>query len=145
VAQRLTAGYRSFLGFTADGRRGIVILANTAADADDLGFAALDPVAPLKPTYKAIVLPITLLGDYVGKYRFNSGAVVDFTLKGDHLEAQITGQPAFQILASAKDRFFVTIVDAQLDFEREAGGKVVAAVLHQNGRDLRATRVTTQQ
>jgi serine-type D-Ala-D-Ala carboxypeptidase/endopeptidase len=123
-----------------------VILANTAADADDLGFATLDADAPLKPTYTAIVLPITLLGDYVGKYRFNSGAVVEFTLEGDHLEAQITGQPsAFQIFASAKDRFFVTIVDAQLDFEREAGGKVVAAVLHQNGRDLRAARVTAQR
>jgi CubicO group peptidase (beta-lactamase class C family) len=32
----MTGGYRSFLGFTADGRRGVVILANTATDADDL-------------------------------------------------------------------------------------------------------------
>jgi serine-type D-Ala-D-Ala carboxypeptidase/endopeptidase len=56
-----------------------------------------------------------------------------------------TGQPAFQIFASAKDRFFLTIVDAHLDFEPDAGGKVVAVVLHQNGRDIRATRMTTQQ
>jgi hypothetical protein len=32
-------------------------------------------------------------------------------------------------------------VEAQLDFERDAGGKVVAVVLHQNGRDLRAPRL----
>jgi hypothetical protein len=67
----------------------------------------------------------------------------DFALKGDHLETQITGQPAFQVYASAKDRFFLKIVDAQLDFERDAGGKVVALVLHQNGRDNRAPRMTT--
>jgi hypothetical protein len=47
-------------------------------------------------------------------------------------------QPTFPIFASAKDKFFLKIVDAQLDFERGAGGKVVAVVLHQNGRDIRA-------
>jgi serine-type D-Ala-D-Ala carboxypeptidase/endopeptidase len=49
----MTGGYRSFLGFTADGRRGVVILANTAVDADDLGFATLD-AAPLAPAYRAM-------------------------------------------------------------------------------------------
>jgi CubicO group peptidase (beta-lactamase class C family) len=139
-----TDGYRSFLGFTADRRQGVVILANTAADVNDLGFATLDATSPLAPTYKAIVLPIASLGDYVGTYRFNSGAVVDFTLKGDHLEAQITGQPAFRIFASAKDKFFITFAYAHLEFERDAGGKVVAVVLHQNGRDIRASRVKTE-
>jgi serine-type D-Ala-D-Ala carboxypeptidase/endopeptidase len=239
----LTPGYRSFLGFTADGRRGVVILANTAADADDLGFATLDADAPLAPAYKTIVLPAAslgdyegtyklsekfllkvfrmndglfaqatgqsaipifpsapneffakivgismsftrdpngvisglvlhqngdhaapklsaselppepkeieldavTLGDYIGKYELNSGAVVDFTLKGDHLETQITGQPAFPVFASAKDKFFLKVVDAQLDFERDAAGKVVAVVLHQNGRDIRAPRMTARQ
>jgi hypothetical protein len=117
----------------------------TAADANDLGFATLDVTSPPAPTYKAIVLPIASLGDYVGTYRFNSGAVVDFTLKGDHLEAQITAQPAFQIFASAKDKYLITFAYAHLEFERDAGGKIVAAVLHQNGRVMRATRVTTQR
>jgi CubicO group peptidase (beta-lactamase class C family) len=238
----MTGGYGSFLGFTADGRRGVVILANTAADADDLGFATLDANAPLAPTYKAIVLrsaalddyvgtykladkfllkvfrlndelfaqatgqgafPIfpsapneffykvvrasisftrdangvvdglvlhqngdrpaaklsaselppepketaldaATLGDYVGKYRFNFG-ILDVALKSDHLEAQLTGQPAFPIFASAKDKFFYKVVDAQLDFARNAIGEVVAVVLHQNGRDMRAPRMTTQR
>jgi CubicO group peptidase (beta-lactamase class C family) len=63
-----TGGYRSFLGFTADGRRGVVILTNTAMEADDLGFAALDAGAQLAPAYKAIVLPSASLDDYVGTY-----------------------------------------------------------------------------
>jgi CubicO group peptidase (beta-lactamase class C family) len=42
---------------------------------------------------------------------------------GDHLETQITGQPAFPVFASAKDKFFLRVVDAQLDFERDAGRK----------------------
>jgi serine-type D-Ala-D-Ala carboxypeptidase/endopeptidase len=239
----MDAGHRSFLGFTADGRREVVILSNTAVDADDLGFATLDANAWLAPTYKAIVLPaaslndyegtyklaakflltvfrindglfarasgqdavpifpsapnqffakvagigITFtrdpdgsvtglvlhqngdrtapklsaaelppelreieldaatLGDYVGKYGLSPGVAVDFALRRDHLETQITGQPAFRIYASAKDKFFLKVVDAQLDFERDAGGKVVAMVLHQNGRDIRAPRMTTER
>jgi serine-type D-Ala-D-Ala carboxypeptidase/endopeptidase len=233
-----TGGYTSFLGFTSDARRAVVILTNRVTELDDLGFATLDANAPLAPvvpsamlddyvgTYKLadkfllktfrvndvlfvqatgqVAIPVfpstpteffnkivgfsisftrdlngvvsglvlhqngdhaapklsaselppepkeieldaAALSDYIGKYQLNSGAVVDFALKGDHLETQITGQPAFQVYASAKDKFFLKIVDAQLDFERDAGGKVVAVVLHQNGRDIRAPRMTAQQ
>ena len=237
-----TGGYKSFLGFRADRRRGVVILSNTARDADDLGFAALDADAPLAPVYKAIVLPneqldeyvgtykladkfllkvfrqneglfaqatgqsafpifpfasneffakiawisisfkpdangmvnglvlhqngdrtapklnaselppepkeialdAAVLSDYAGKYQFSFG-VFDVTLKNGRLEAQLTGQPAAPIFASAKDKFFYKIVDAQIDFERDAEGKVIAVVLHQNGRDMRAPRMTSGQ
>jgi CubicO group peptidase (beta-lactamase class C family) len=44
-----TYGYRSFAGFTADGRRGVVVLTDMDAQTDDLGFAALDADAPLTP------------------------------------------------------------------------------------------------
>jgi serine-type D-Ala-D-Ala carboxypeptidase/endopeptidase len=235
----MTGGYATFLGFTADGQRGVVILANTAESADDLGFATLDANAPLP---KAIALPSTSLDDYtgtykiannfllkvfrmndqlfagptgqsaipifpsapneffakvagismsftrdingtvsglvlhrngdraapklsaaelppelreialdpdtvreyVGKYKFNFG-ILDVALKGDHLEGQISGQPAFPIFASAKDKFFYKIVDAQLAFERDTGGKVVAVILHRNGRDILASRMTTER
>jgi serine-type D-Ala-D-Ala carboxypeptidase/endopeptidase len=237
-----TGGYRSFLGFTADGQHGVVILTNTAVDADDLGFATLDGDAPLAPAYNAIDLPSVLLddyvgtyrladkfllkvfrgndglytqatgqgsipifpsapdefiakavrasasftrdpngavnglvlhqngdhtapklsaselppepqeiafdaassGDYVGRYQFDFGALLDVALKGDHLEAQLTGQAALPIFESSKDRFFYKLVDAQLDFERDGGGKVVAVILHQGGHDMRAPRVTAQ-
>jgi serine-type D-Ala-D-Ala carboxypeptidase/endopeptidase len=243
-SSRTAVGPAAFLGFTADGRRGVVILTNnTAAYPDDLGFATLDEDAPLAPTYNAMDLPSaslddyvgtykladkfllkifrmdeglfaqatgqgafpifpsardelfariagisisftrdpngvvtglvlhqngdraaaklsaselprepkeiklegTALGDYVGKYKFDFGAVLDVALKSDHLEAQLTGQAAFPIFASAKDKFFYKVVDAQLDFERDGGGKVTAVVLHQNGRDMRAPRMTTQR
>ena len=72
---------------------------------------------------------------------FDFGAVLDVALKGNHLEAQVAAHPIFPILASARDKFFYKIVDAQLDFERDAGGKVVAVVLHQNGRNMRAPRI----
>ena len=63
------------------------------------------------------------------------------TGRADHLEAQITGQPAFRIFANVRDKFFYKIVDARLDFEREVDGKVVAVVLRQNGGHVRAPRI----
>jgi serine-type D-Ala-D-Ala carboxypeptidase/endopeptidase len=232
----MTGGYASFLGFTADGRRGLVILTNTAASADDLGFATLDANAPaivlpgasldgyvgtykladkfllqvfrmsdglfaratgqnafpifpsapdeffakvagisisftrdsngavnglvlhqngdrsapklsgseLPPELREIDLNDNVLGEYVGKYRFSFG-VLDVTLGSDHLDAQLTGQLAFPIFANARDKFFYKIVDAQLDFKRNEGGNVVEVVLHQNGRDMRASRTATQR
>jgi hypothetical protein len=59
------------------------------------------------------------------------------------VEAQITAR--LPNLRERQRRFFLTIVDAQLDFERDAGGKVVDVVVHQNGRDIRATGVTRQE
>jgi serine-type D-Ala-D-Ala carboxypeptidase/endopeptidase len=98
----------------------------------------------LPPELREVDLGATTLGEYVGKYQFSFG-VLDVTLKGDHLDAQLTGLPTFAIYANARDEFFYKIVDAHLDFERDAGGKVVAVVLHQNGHDLRASRMATRQ
>jgi serine-type D-Ala-D-Ala carboxypeptidase/endopeptidase len=99
----------------------------------------------LPPELLEISLDAATLGDYVGKYRLHPSAVVDFALKGDHLESQITGQPAFPIFASAEDKFFLKVGDAQLHFERDGDGKVVAVVLHENGCDIRAPRITNQR
>jgi hypothetical protein len=106
-----------------------------------------DHVAPKQTGMEPKVIPLdaTTLGDYTGKYGFNFGAALDVTLKSGRLEAQLTGQNAFPIFASARDRFFYKVVDAQLAFERDADGKVVAVVLHQNGRDVRAARMATEQ
>jgi hypothetical protein len=133
------AGIR--ISFTRDGKgvvTGLVLHQNGDHAARKLSAAE----APPEPV--AIALDAVTLGDYVGKYKFDFGAVLDVVLKSDHLEAQLTGQPAVPIFASAKDKFFYKVVEAQLDFERDAGHKVVAVVLHQNGRDMRAPRMAGQ-
>ena len=92
------------------------------------------------PGPKETALSPAVLQDYVGPYQFAFGATLDVTLKDSQLQAQLTGQPAFPIYASATVKFFYKIVGAQLDFERDGSGKVVAVVSHQNGQNLRAPR-----
>jgi hypothetical protein len=46
----------------------------------------------------------------------------------------------YQVFAAARDRFFYEVVNAQLDFERTADGRVKDLVLHQNGQNTTATK-----
>ena len=129
----MTAGYRSFLGFTADGRRGVVILTNTAVDADDLGFATLDADAPLAPAYKAIVLPSASLDDYVGTYKLADKFLLKVFRMNDGLFAQATGQGAIPIFPSAPNEFFAKVAGISISFTRDPNGVINGLVLHQNG------------
>jgi D-alanyl-D-alanine-carboxypeptidase/D-alanyl-D-alanine-endopeptidase len=94
----------------------------------------------LPPEPNEISLDAAALGAFTGRYKFNFG-ILDVELNGDHLEAQLSGQPAFPVFASGSDQFFYKIVEAQLTFERDADRKITAVVLHQNGRDMRALRL----
>ena len=79
----------------ANGRRGVVILTNTAASADDLGFATLDANAPLAPAYSSDRLaPVRLLGDYVGTYKLADEFLLQVFRINDELFVRATGQNA---------------------------------------------------
>ncbi|HYL05243.1 MAG TPA: serine hydrolase [Thermoanaerobaculia bacterium] len=83
------------------------------------------------------------LADYAGDYDFGAfqpGSTFSVSVSGETLLARLTGQPASPVFAVAKDRFEYDVVQAALTFERDAAGKVVAVVLHQNGLDKRAPR-----
>jgi CubicO group peptidase (beta-lactamase class C family) len=140
-----TGGYHSFLAFTPEKKQGIVLLTNHHATLDPLGMALLSGRMPAAMPPAALYPPeVKIVGaeldDYVGSYRLGA-ATFTVTREGERLFARLTGQSAFQVFASAKDEFFYKVVDAQLSFTRNAGGKVDALILHQNGVDRRAERV----
>jgi hypothetical protein len=114
---------------------GLVVHQKGDYPAPKLGPADL-PDAP-----KTVTLDPAMLKDYVGTFQLRPNILLDVTLADAQLSVQLTGQSAFPVYPSAKDRFFYKVVDAQIDFERDPSGAVTALVLHQNGHDLRATRV----
>ncbi len=129
----MTGGYASFLGFTADRKRGVVILTNIQQSVDDLGFATLLKDAKLAPAEKAIHLSAQALDAYVGSYRLAPHFILTVFRQDDQLLAQATGQGALPIFPSTKNDFFAKIENIQISFERNAQGKVTGLVLHQNG------------
>ena len=140
-----TGGYRSFAGFNPATKTGAVVLCNTAYAIDDIGRHILNPEYPLgmlSPPKKrtAVTLEAPVLAEYAGEYPFGPAFSIRITADAEHLYAQATGQPRFEIFAEKKDEFFLKVVDAQISFVRDEGGKVTALVLHQNGMDQKATR-----
>ncbi|HEY4596095.1 MAG TPA: serine hydrolase [Thermoanaerobaculia bacterium] len=84
-----------------------------------------------------------VLAEYAGEYdfgRYQSGATLTVRATPEGLTAMLTGQPAFPVFSTGKDRFEFDVVPAALTFERDPAGKIVAVVLHQNGQDMRAPR-----
>jgi hypothetical protein len=145
-----TGGFRTAMAFDPVKKRGVVVLTNAAVEpsATDLALHVLygAPVAPEKPIppaprqRTAISLPAGDLDKLAGTYVMTPAMSITVTREGDHLLAQLTGQPAFPIFAEAPREFFWRVVDAQLSFTVDAAGNVIGAVLHQNGHDLAGKR-----
>jgi serine-type D-Ala-D-Ala carboxypeptidase/endopeptidase len=148
-----TGGYRTYFGFDPEARTGVVVLMNAVslAGGDDIGRYLLDPKAALLPANSPalaqpkprteISLSPAIFDRYVGRYEFSPTAPLIITRDGDRFMAQLGAQPVVQIFAESEKDFFYRAVDAQLTFETDADGKVIAVVLHQNGLTPRAMRV----
>ena len=132
----------------------IVVLGNLNGPAPDqigprLGAAAHgDPVAPTTaqaagaapPERAAVIVAPATLRAYAGTYDVQPGFAIVITLEGDQLMGQATGQPKFPLFAESDTRFFLKVVDAQVEFFRGDTGEVTRLVLHQGGRDIPGVR-----
>lgn len=143
-----TGGYRTFFGFDPKAKVGVVVMTNMTniTGGDDIGFHLLAgrPLMTLKPPAPprtSVTLPADQLAGLVGVYRFAPAATLTVTQKGGQLLAQLTGQSAFEIYPESPTQFFWRVVDAQVTFERGPDGRATGLVLHQLGRDQKATRV----
>jgi CubicO group peptidase (beta-lactamase class C family) len=139
-----TGGYRSWIGFDPKSRTGVVVLSNASVGVDDIGAHLLYPTIPLvqapKPRQELKLDP-AILDRYVGRYALAPTFIVTVTREGDHLYAQATAQPRFEIFAENDHDFFYKVVDAQITFVVDATGPATSMVLHQNGGNAPGKRI----
>jgi len=95
---------------------------------------------PLPTEKKAIHLDPAILDRYAGEYELMPGFSIVVSLEGEHLMAQATGQPKLEIIPESETRFFLKEVDAQIEFQLDAAGKVTGLILHQGGQSLPAKK-----
>lgn len=93
------------------------------------------PMAKPEIERKEIDVDPSTLDDYVGEYSIG-GTPMFITLDDEQLKTQITGQPKFDIFPESENKFFLKVVDAQLEFKRDKQGEVTGAVLYQNGQQI---------
>lgn len=87
-----------------------------------------------------IPIDAEVLKDYEGQYELSAGATMTVSVRESQLFVQVTGQQAFPAFAMDADRFFLRVVDAEIEFLRDESGAVHELVLHQAG-EHRASRV----
>lgn len=141
-------GFNTYMAHYPEDGKGaltVVVLANLNGPAAQTMAARLASVAfgetvVLPGERKAITVPAKVLAEYVGNYRAPNGFAFNITLEGDQLYTQATGQPKIAIFPETESKFFLKVVDAQLEFFRDPSGKVTHAVLNQGGRELKAMK-----
>lgn len=89
---------------------------------------------PLPAERQPITLPLPALERLVGDYAFE-GATLRIFLEDGSARAQLTGQSALEIYPESGSRFFLTVVDAALEFA-PAEGAVTHVTLHQGGQAM---------
>lgn len=131
--------------FTRDATGAVNALVVYRADRRVVTWVRDGMTAPAQPAATPAPVATTLdpgiLAQYVGTYPLQAGTAITVTAGGaSGLTTEITGQLPIPLYASAKDHFFLTVVNAQIDFTRDARGNVSDLVLHQNGVVITAHR-----
>jgi len=89
---------------------------------------------------KEITVAPAILANYVGTYQIAPDFALVMTLEGGQLMTQATGQPKFPLFAESETKFFLKVVDAEVDFVKNDKSEVTGLVLHQGGQDIKGAK-----
>ncbi len=139
-------------GFSSDGilypedRLIVIMLTNSTVGTRAPGrftanIAALALGKSLPGERTAIAIDPKIFDSYAGEYEIQPGFTLKFFRQGDKFMTQATGQAAFEIFAESETKFFLKVVDGQVEFVKDAAGQVTGMVLIQNGRTIPGKRI----
>jgi CubicO group peptidase (beta-lactamase class C family) len=122
-----TGGFSSLVAFDVAAQRGVVVLSDTALHSlgglGDIGLPLLAGKPMSGKPRKATKAPAELIDALVGDYRFN-GLPTVLRRRGDALEIQVQGQPAFVLGYDDAGDFYPTEFDALLTPQRGPDGRM---------------------
>jgi len=139
-------GFVSYIKRIPEDETCIIILdnqpnsANTIKMAQDIADILSGKEVRLPKARVAVTLDTALLRQYVGEYQIGSNFIFTISLEDGHLYGQATGQGKMELFAEKKDLFFLKAVDGEVEFVRDADGKIEKLILH-TGHDTPAKRL----
>jgi CubicO group peptidase (beta-lactamase class C family) len=92
-------------------------------------------------TRREITLDEAILDRYLGVYELAPGFLLTVTREGSQLFTQATGQGRAEVYAESETKFFLKVVEAEIEFGEIEEGKAGLLTLRQAGRDMPAKRV----
>ena len=142
----VNAGYESlFVAYERNGD-GAVVMTN-AQGGSRLASEVMSSIAAayewpdFRPAVRtAIKVDRMVLARYVGNYELTPAFSIKFTLDGDQLMTEVTNQPKLPIYPESETKFFLRVVDAEVEFFSDGKGRVSYLLLHQNGQEIKAMK-----
>jgi len=127
------------LHFLKDGKGKLTGLKMTARIGPDRSYTRTDK--PLPAERKEIKLDPALYDQYVGEYELAPGFFVVITKEDGKLMGQATAQPKVELFPEAETKFFLKVVDGQVEFVKSDTGKVTGLILVQGGQRLPGKKI----
>ncbi len=137
-----TNGFYAFAAFLKEWRKGVVVLSNSSASVEDIGFhllSARNPVSP--PPRKVVHLTEAAYVACIGTYAFSPEFTVDITYSDGALYGQPPGQPRSELVLESSGDFYLEEEDARITFVPDEEGIVDHFLFLQDGKTYRAERV----
>ena len=137
-----TNGFYAFAAFLKQWRKGVVVLSNSSASVEDIGFhllSARNPLAP--PPRKVVQMTEDAYVAFTGTYAFSPEFTVDITYSDGMLYGQPPGQPRSELVLESSGDFYLEEEDARITFVPDEEGNVDHFLFLQDGQTHRAERV----
>ncbi|PJI53807.1 hypothetical protein CTI14_23275 [Methylobacterium radiotolerans] len=95
---------------------------------------------------KAVFIDPAALDQFTGYYRLDPKRIFTIERDEDGLMSRLTGQSFYSLLSESSTKFFYrnSLIRAQLSFVRDDNGAVTSLVLHQNGIEQSAPRISKE-
>ena len=119
--------YKKSIELNPGNQNGIDMLKKMGVDVSDL--------------IKEVKVDTKVMKSYVGKYQIMPEFFITVTHEDDGLHVQATNQPKFQIFPKSETRFYLKVVEADIEFYPSEDGTVDKLTLFQNGAELAGLRV----
>jgi D-alanyl-D-alanine carboxypeptidase len=107
----------------------------------EVRFVRTSKSLPSPVARRAITLDPKIFDKYAGEFEIMPGFTIRFYRDGAKFMTQATGQAAFELFAESETKFFLKVVEGQVEFKMDASGVVTGMVLTQNGRELPAKKI----
>jgi hypothetical protein len=140
------AGFEGLLVAYQRSGNGAVVMTN-AQGGDRLASEILRSIATVYgwPDFQPIVrtsvdIDPAVLATYAGVYEISPTFSITVSVVNGRLMQQGTNQRRFRLFPESRSKFFLKVVDAEVEFFAAEAGQISHLVLHQNGEDKRGER-----
>jgi CubicO group peptidase (beta-lactamase class C family) len=143
----IDAGFESILVAYEKGGEGAVVMTNAQGGGRLLADEVLRSVAAEYgwPDFRtversAVAVSPKILAEYVGTFQLRPNYDLAIALNDGHLTVQAGGLSGLVLMPESPTKFFLLDVDAEVEFFKDADGRVSHLGLHQDGEDHKAMK-----